>query len=305
MLKTLLITNSYDSTSDLMVELLGSGSVFRLNYDLIHNYEIKFTADSLSISSAVNTITQNDIVKVFWRKTFSGQEEFEKEIGPYNTAEFRYLLRELANFFDRKGLFVLNRFDAELRCGKILQAYIAKNYFSTPNFNIQLRSEDTTAPIRSVVKSLSGVPFQNGDVLYTTEVSARKLAGGNLWYLQDLVEAVCDVTVVYVYGELFAFQLDRDNFAGLDWRKDVFEMAKKWEPYKLEIEIQFKIQAFMKDLQWNYGRLDFLLTEDGSLLFLEVNANGQWGWLDAYQDNGLFAKMIDCVNPLTAIPVVP
>ena len=30
----------------------------------------------------------------------------------------------------------------------------------------------------------------------------------------------------------------------------------------------------------NFGAFDFTLTKDGELQFLEVNSNGQWGWLE-------------------------
>ena len=53
----------------------------------------------------------------------------------------------------------------------------------------------------------------------------------------------------------------------------------------------------MNELQWSFGQLDFLLTDNG-LVFLEVlNPNGQWAWLDADQSNGLFAAMKDCIDP--------
>jgi len=304
MTKTLLITNSYDATSDLLVDALGSKKVFRLNYDLISSYEIKFTADDFFVSSAVHNVSQNEIVKVFWRKAFSGQEEFEKNIGNYSAAEYKYLFREIANFFYSKGMFVLNRFDAELRFGKIMQNKIASKYFSISYFELFQSHEIKIAPLNSIIKSLSGTPLNNGNVIYTTDVSNKKLSSNNLWYRQDLIEAEYDVTVVYVYGNIYSFKLERKKFDGLDWRKDVFKMSKQWKKYKISSVHSNKICSYMKEIDWPFGRLDFLLQKDGDLVFLEVNPNGQWGWLDSDQNNGLFDKIMNCIDPHQSMPVI-
>jgi hypothetical protein len=59
----------------------------------------------------------------------------------------------------------------------------------------------------------------------------------------------------------------------------------------------------MKGIGWTFGRLDFLLP-DGKLIFLEVNPNGQWAWLDLHNNNGLLAKMLDCIDRTTPMPEV-
>ena len=48
----------------------------------------------------------------------------------------------------------------------------------------------------------------------------------------------------------------------------------------------------MRRAHLNFGRLDFLRGNDGELYFLEVNSNGQWGWLDYKGDNGLVDAII-------------
>ena len=135
-------------------------------------------------------------------------------------------------------------------------------------------------------------------------MSHGTLEAGHAWLTQHKIEAHYDVTVVYVYGRVFAFSLDRQLFDGLDWRKSVFDMARRWEPYSLPESAVAGIRSFMNELQWSFGRLDFLLTDNG-LVFLEVNPNGQWAWLDADQSNGLFAAMKDCIDPDLPLPKGP
>jgi D-alanine-D-alanine ligase-like ATP-grasp enzyme len=43
----------------------------------------------------------------------------------------------------------------------------------------------------------------------------------------------------------------------------------------------------MRRLGLTFGALDFVMTADGDLVFLEVNPNGQWLWLDDQLDFGI------------------
>ena len=226
-----------------------------------------------------------------------------KNFGAFESAEYKYLLRELMNFSERNGRFVFNRPDAKFKCGKLLQVRLAGRHFKTPGFDLISRNTSYIPEANTVIKSLASEPFDNGDVLYTTDVSGHTLAERHPWYSQKRIDAQYDVTVVYVYGQLFSFRLQRDKFAGLDWRKDPFALADKWEPHVLPATDCDAICNFMHEVGWPYGRLDFLLDND-VLFFLKVNPNGQWAWLDPKQSNGLFAAMKSCADPHSPIPVV-
>jgi hypothetical protein len=117
------------------------------------------------------------------------------------------------------------------------------------------------------------------------------------------VNASHDITVAYVYGSLFAYALDRKTFEGLDWRKHNLSPDLKWQSFELTESQSSAIRAFMKEIGWTFGRLDFLLS-NGKLIFLEVNPNGQWAWLDLHDSNGLYARMLECVDPCTPMPKV-
>jgi hypothetical protein len=52
----------------------------------------------------------------------------------------------------------------------------------------------------------------------------------------------------------------------------------------------------MAELGLHFGRLDFLLGEDG-YWFLEVNTNGEWAWLDTEGHHGLLLKVASEIDP--------
>ena len=60
----------------------------------------------------------------------------------------------------------------------------------------------------------------------------------------------------------------------------------------------------MRGVNLDFGRLDFLY--DGSTYwFLEVNANGEWDWLDPNGDVGLLDKMVAELDPETPVHPIP
>lgn len=75
----------------------------------------------------------------------------------------------------------------------------------------------------------------------------------------------------------------------IDWRA-IRKAPLKIEPYTLPIDIQNKIRLFMRELGIVFGSFDFIVTPDGQYVFLEVNEQGQFLWIEEY--NPQF-KMLD------------
>jgi glutathione synthase/RimK-type ligase-like ATP-grasp enzyme len=49
----------------------------------------------------------------------------------------------------------------------------------------------------------------------------------------------------------------------------------------------------MARLGLSFGALDFVLTPDGRYVFLEINPNGQWMWLDDKLGFGITNAVVD------------
>jgi D-alanine-D-alanine ligase-like ATP-grasp enzyme len=50
----------------------------------------------------------------------------------------------------------------------------------------------------------------------------------------------------------------------------------------------------LKDMEIDWGRADFLQV-DNELIFLEINPNGQWVFLDSQNSIGLVSKVADYI----------
>jgi hypothetical protein len=295
-MRTLIITNSFDATSDLIIGGLGSNKFIRLNYDRPRDWALKLTRNDLEISSIHGIFHSDDISKFIWRKPFISKPEDSIFSEDFVLEEWKYLLYEIALMMQDKGKLRMNFPIPDFQLGKMKQQRYAEGIFSVASSLIY----SNTTPITerpSIVKSLSSNNFSDGKVLYTIDVTGEQLSP-DIWYVQDRVESKFDLTCVYLYGDIFSFRLDRSKLTSLDWRRDQFEVVKDWEKVSLDENFNNRVKTFMDTLGLVYGRLDFL--QDGLTaepIFLEVNKNGQWAWLDPHFENGLFSAMCDAFDP--------
>jgi glutathione synthase/RimK-type ligase-like ATP-grasp enzyme len=62
----------------------------------------------------------------------------------------------------------------------------------------------------------------------------------------------------------------------LDWRR---EPEREWSPYVLAVGVADACRELVDGLGLRFGGIDLVLDESGALWFLELNPNGEWGWL--------------------------
>lgn len=70
----------------------------------------------------------------------------------------------------------------------------------------------------------------------------------------------------------------------IDWRA-IRSQPIIIEHYNLPHDLAQKIKAFMRALDIVFGSLDFIVTEDGEYIFLEVNEQGQFLWIEELNSN--------------------
>lgn len=79
----------------------------------------------------------------------------------------------------------------------------------------------------------------------------------------------------------------------LDWR---LSQHAPWQPYSLRPDVAQMCRRLTEGLQLRFAGIDLALAGDGELWFLELNPNGEWGWL---QQAGLriAEAMCDTLSP--------
>lgn len=65
----------------------------------------------------------------------------------------------------------------------------------------------------------------------------------------------------------------------VDWRRYDFERVEH-EIFNLPEAVERKIMTFMNRCSLSFGAIDLIVTPDDDFVFLEVNPNGQYGWIE-------------------------
>ncbi|MFO0645842.1 MAG: hypothetical protein U0326_06365 [Polyangiales bacterium] len=104
--------------------------------------------------------------------------------------------------------------------------------------------------------------------------------------LQEEVAKNADLRVTVVGTKVFAVAIDSQARpeTRVDWRRPT-DGRLAHTPVLLPTALEEQILAFVGRLGLEYAALDFVERTDGSHTFLEINPNGQWGWLQ--QETGL------------------
>ncbi|MFK7968794.1 MAG: grasp-with-spasm system ATP-grasp peptide maturase [Bacteroidia bacterium] len=99
--------------------------------------------------------------------------------------------------------------------------------------------------------------------------------------VQPYVEKQVELRVFYLCEKMWAMAIfsQNDPQTCLDYRNYNFDRPNRNVPFALPQDIQDKVISMMDLLGMNTGSLDFILTPNNEFVFLEVNPDGQYGWL--------------------------
>jgi glutathione synthase/RimK-type ligase-like ATP-grasp enzyme len=154
-------------------------------------------------------------------------------------------------------------------------------------------------PVRTGYVEVDRIPH----AIFTSEVSSwdlEDMQGADLSPViyQPLVEKRCDIRVTVVGDRVFVAEIDSqsDPSALVDWRRtDDPHLPHRRGALPADVERQ--VRHFMRRIGLEYGALDFVATPEGELIFLEVNPNGQWLWLDDQLAFGITNAIADWLAP--------
>lgn len=298
----ILLANSQDATANMIVDGLGN-NVIRLNNDRYEDHEIQINNKGFRISDKFGRVVTNDNVRTIILRKFSPRPHNVSDEELYAFREYTRALDSLLDWITWANpekvpinLFRMNQIS------KFNMAAVAEKYFFVPKWSFTTKPSNSGLS-NAVLKNLCGLPFkeakipeENSTFVFVQPVELDELADGWPWYLQEKVDAKLDLTVAYIGGKTFGLKLNRGTFQGMDWRKYIgTEVDANWELVTIPTELHNKIDAYMKELKLDYGRLDFLADDDTlkNVTFLEVNPHGQWGWMDLNKNNGIYAAMME------------
>jgi glutathione synthase/RimK-type ligase-like ATP-grasp enzyme len=92
--------------------------------------------------------------------------------------------------------------------------------------------------------------------------------------VQPEIESKLDVRLTIIGDRVFAAQL-REPSSQLDWR---LETGVEWVGHRLPTEVAEQARRLVAALGLRFAGIDLLRVQD-RYVFVELNPNGEWGWL--------------------------
>jgi len=230
--------------------------------------------------------------------------------GPYPADVLSFARRECDRALESlwgvtRWFWVNHPFAAKRATNKLLQLQLAGGLgFRIPRTLVTTHVASARAFAEqfpsTVAKTLSGgwadvegTPY----ALFTRKVSSDELTddslGGCPCILQERMPRKLDLRVTVVGSQLFAAairQAEPDD--EVDWRAaDRHRLA--YESYELPDGLRTLCFRLLRALDLQYGCFDFIVTPAGDTVFLEINAGGQWGWIEEALGYGITSSLVD------------
>jgi hypothetical protein len=304
--KAIILTHSADNISvDTVSRFINEagGEVIRFNVDQypLHNrlssvYRQGKQEITLENESGVHTL--HDAAGIWYRRSYNigkGLEQLiDKEYLPATLLESKRTLfgmKEGLDIFQLEKYSVYRRLDSkeeQLRIAAACGLNIPTTCISNDATVIRRFIQSVNAPVITKMQSAFAI-YREGDenVVFTNTVDESHLDElENVQYcpmvFQERIEKQLELRINIVGHAIFAFSVNSavSDRAATDWRKDGAALVNSWEPYELPQDIQQKLLAFMDVYGLNYGAIDLILSPDNQYYFLEVNAAGEFFWLD-------------------------
>lgn len=98
--------------------------------------------------------------------------------------------------------------------------------------------------------------------------------------IQEKVEKKYELRVTILGTRVFVSKIfsQENKETNTDWRRDQHKVKVRQEIDTLDLKTEEKCINLVKSLGLIYGAIDLIVTPKDEIVFLEINANGQWLW---------------------------
>lgn len=188
--------------------------------------------------------------------------------------------------------------EEKVRYNKLIQMDIARKIgFEIPSSMVSnipsvakdFHSNNNATVIKPLKIGFAHNPDGRQHILYTTIVP-RDLLYDNAdkvrlcpVFFQEKIEKKMELRIIVVGQKVFACAIDSQSneTTATDWRKQIF--LNEYLPhtrFNLPDQVSTQCVELAKRLGLLSGSIDMILTPDDRYVFLEINQNGQWGWIE-------------------------
>ncbi|WP_026990729.1 hypothetical protein [Flavobacterium subsaxonicum] len=286
----LIITHKEDYTADYLVNILNERKIpykrFNCEDILKTPFSVDFQSDYL-----LDILGENTYYSVWFRRVklpdFPGIKTHEHF---YLQRESEAFLKSLFSVIEAKWLS--NPFSVYQAEHKLLQIKIAKKLgLKTPktlvtNSKLKLQEFFKACDGDIIVKPIGQTRISSTygtEFIYTSIVTKEFITNIDDYDLtpcifQEHIIKASEIRVTVVGDKVFAAEVDSqiDPATRIDWRRKNI----KFSTCELPDEINNLCVKLVKELSLNFGAIDLIKTPEEDYIFLEINPNGQWAWIE-------------------------
>lgn len=283
----LVITSSIDQTVDYVIlKYSHIANFYRVNVDQFDQYVFYICNDHgwrIRSASWDKEMSQNEFHSIYYRKPqFPHLDEFEPEYRGMICQDILTIINGIADSFD--GIVLSKPNILRKSENKVYQLlYAQKNDLILPKSFIGNCIKDADGSIcdfKTIIKPLSvgKVYRKNQCEIYQTSYFDRYEENISLTpiYLQKYIEKLYEVRLTIINNICFPIKIVSEN--QLDWRKGYDK--NQYSIVDVPNEILNSCKKMLYDFNLKFGAFDFIVDRKGNWIFLEVNPNGQWLWLE-------------------------
>ena len=292
----LIITHKKDYTVDFVVEKLNSSGHKYLRYnteDLLTNRDISVQFNG----KLCLKIRGTKRIKSVWFRRIKLPDLLDADINIKNYIhdELESFLNNLWHLMDAKWLshptFI---YEAE---NKLFQLKEALNVgFAIPHTLVSSNVSEInkfyqTHEENVIIKPIYNNRFFDGKsdkLIFTNKLTYDYIQKLNDYLplpsiFQSYIDKEIELRVTVVGKKVFSAYVDSqsDQNTKIDWRRGKL----KFHSYNLPERVEEKCIALVKKLKLSFGAIDIIKDKKGNYIFLEINPNGQWAWIE--MDTGL------------------
>jgi glutathione synthase/RimK-type ligase-like ATP-grasp enzyme len=306
----LLITSTEDLTTDYLIRRLEERGLpfFRFNTEnILSGFDVSITLTSshkeFSITDLVRgfELRSSDISGAYFRRPglpnlAGGDDAIERG---FNAREIEETLRSIWRMVP-EGAWLNHPENIWLANNKIKQLILAADMgFKIPDTLVSSRAKEALAFTRDHHNDAIAKPVKHGffnsdtstNLIFTEIVECEDIL--KLENCSQIVPAIFqprlekkfDLRITVVGNKLFPVAILSQEHAEttVDWRTwDISEgIDLAHERFDLPRDISDRCLVLNRKLGLKFSCIDMVLTKSGEFVFLEINPNGQWAWIES------------------------
>jgi len=284
MTNILVVTSSIDYTVDYLIQNYSQNvRFFRFNVDMFGKYKIDITSSNWLIDTGVWSVCSDDVFSIYYRKPMLPDlSEYEIEYRSLIQKDIISVVTGLVDSFE--GIVLTKPAILRMCENKTYQLQtVKKSRFNIPESLITNNLEYANKFINksnTIIKPITTGKIITNDCFEIYQTNKIELLEDDIdvtpVYLQNYIEKLYEVRLTVVNDVFYGVKIESSN--KLDWRD---EQAKNiYTILETPDHIKQKCLNLLDLLGLKFGAFDFIVTPDEEWIYLEVNPNGQWLWLE-------------------------